>query len=157
MHCADDRNQRVKLIPQRQLGILPGIPSPIPMDARVRIFGEAQEMQLSPQFVFPMLIGLAGIIAWGGLWIVIAPLLTPSIPLPPLVKGALIGLVPFAPFPLFMMFFIHRGRQRIARIVSRHGFCASCGYALSNIPAAADGCTVCPECGSAWRTGTPPV
>ena len=155
MHCTDDRGQRVKLIPQRQLGIMPGIPSPIPMAARTRMFGEGQEMQLSREFVVPMLLGLLGVIAWGVLWIFISPRVTPLIPLPPGFKGALTGLIPFLPFPLFMWFIIHRGRQKIARIVAKHGFCATCGYALSDIPTADDGCTVCPECGSAWRVGSP--
>jgi hypothetical protein len=29
--------------------------------------------------------------------------------------------------------------------------CVCCGYDLREVPAAADGCTVCPECGGAWR------
>lgn len=29
--------------------------------------------------------------------------------------------------------------------------CPSCGYALSAIPPEPDGCSVCPECGAAWR------
>lgn len=29
--------------------------------------------------------------------------------------------------------------------------CPSCGYQLTEIPRQADGCTVCPECGAAWR------
>lgn len=29
--------------------------------------------------------------------------------------------------------------------------CASCGYSLAGIPREDDGCTVCPECASAWR------
>ena len=29
--------------------------------------------------------------------------------------------------------------------------CASCGYNLQKLPAAEDGCTICPECGAAWK------
>jgi hypothetical protein len=41
----------------------------------------------------------------------------------------------------------------------RNGFlavrcCPSCGYALKDLPPDSDGCTVCPECGSAWRFET---
>ncbi len=39
----------------------------------------------------------------------------------------------------------------IARFVVGAGACASCDYPLAGVPEAADGCTVCPECGAAWR------
>ena len=35
------------------------------------------------------------------------------------------------------------------------GCCASCGYSLKGIHADADGCTVCPECGAAWKLPDP--
>ncbi|HVZ93430.1 MAG TPA: hypothetical protein VG797_02865, partial [Phycisphaerales bacterium] len=35
-----------------------------------------------------------------------------------------------------------------AMLAARH--CPSCGHSLSDLVAAPDGCTVCPECGSAW-------
>jgi hypothetical protein len=31
--------------------------------------------------------------------------------------------------------------------------CPSCGYDLTGCDTAEDGCTVCPECGAAWRIG----
>jgi len=31
------------------------------------------------------------------------------------------------------------------------GRCPACGYEIMNLPPDSDGCTVCPECGSAWR------
>lgn len=31
------------------------------------------------------------------------------------------------------------------------GFCGSCGYSIAGISAQSDGCTICPECGAAWR------
>jgi len=155
MHCTDDRGKRVKLIPQYQLGITPGIPSPIPIAVRTRMFGEAQAIQLSREFVVPMLLVLLGIVIWGGVWMAISPHILPSVFLSPTVKAIIIGIVPFLPFPLFMWFLMHRSRNRITRIVTRHRFCATCGYALADIPAAADRCTVCPECGSAWRLPAP--
>jgi hypothetical protein len=36
------------------------------------------------------------------------------------------------------------------RAMLRYGWCASCGYSLEGVAAAADGCRVCPECGAAW-------
>lgn len=49
-------------------------------------------------------------------------------------------------------------RQRgpmIASLELSHGRCPSCGYDLRPQPAHPDGCTVCPECGAAWRLGQP--
>jgi hypothetical protein len=34
--------------------------------------------------------------------------------------------------------------------------CPSCGYDLAGLEAGADGCTVCPECGAAWRLAQSP-
>ena len=34
--------------------------------------------------------------------------------------------------------------------------CASCGYNLRNLPTEPDHCTLCPECGAAWRLPTTP-
>jgi hypothetical protein len=33
----------------------------------------------------------------------------------------------------------------------KSGRCASCGYDLRTLTQAPDGCTLCPECGAAWR------
>jgi len=151
MHVTDDRGNRVRLIPQWQLSIVRGLPSPIPMEARIRVYGEAQEVQLSREFVVPIIFVLLGIVIWGGLWMAVAPRMLPSLMLAPTLKAIITAIVPFLPLPLFMWFLLHRSRHRIVRIVTRHGFCASCGYALADIPAAPDRCTVCPECGSAWR------
>lgn len=32
-----------------------------------------------------------------------------------------------------------------------HGFCTCCGYPLGGLAPERGGCTVCPECGAAWR------
>jgi hypothetical protein len=34
------------------------------------------------------------------------------------------------------------------------GMCIGCGYSLEDLPCEADGCTVCPECGAAWKLAT---
>lgn len=41
--------------------------------------------------------------------------------------------------------------RRIARDMVRAGYCASCGQDLTGLEPHEDGCTVCPECGAAWR------
>lgn len=39
----------------------------------------------------------------------------------------------------------------ISRAMLRRGKCASCNYPLAGLDSAPDGCTVCPECGAAWK------
>ncbi len=39
----------------------------------------------------------------------------------------------------------------IAASIQREGFCPSCAQSLEGLPHASDGCTICPECGAAWR------
>ncbi len=39
----------------------------------------------------------------------------------------------------------------IVSAVLHEGHCGSCGYALPEGATASDGCTVCPECGAAWK------
>lgn len=41
-------------------------------------------------------------------------------------------------------------RWQCAWIVA-NGRCGSCGYDLAKLPIAEDGCTICPECGAAWK------
>ncbi len=45
----------------------------------------------------------------------------------------------------------HFIRGRYPRIILAHGFCPACGYNLAQLDPHEDGCTVCPECGAAWR------
>lgn len=156
MHVTDDRGRRVRLIPQRQLGTLPGVSSPIPLDVRARIVGEAQSLQWSRAFLPRMGLVLLILLAWGAAWVVVSARFMVSVPLPPMVKGATVALVPVLPLPPLMWWLVRSVRQRVARLVVNERYCATCGYPLGQINAAADGCTVCPECGSAWRVGPPP-
>lgn len=41
-----------------------------------------------------------------------------------------------------------RAKRRMAETIGR---CAWCDYELDGLTPEADGCTVCPECGAAWR------
>jgi hypothetical protein len=55
---------------------------------------------------------------------------------------------------LFTSWFTLRGarHQKIGGVMLRHRRCPHCGYDLRLLPAdEADGATVCPECGSAWK------
>lgn len=41
--------------------------------------------------------------------------------------------------------------KRVRSALLKHHRCPHCGYDLRGLPSAADGNTVCPECGCAWR------
>ncbi|MBX3402984.1 MAG: hypothetical protein KF699_06160 [Phycisphaeraceae bacterium] len=154
MLCTDDRGKRVRLIPHRQLGIMPGIPSPIPLEARARMFGKGMDMSLTRRSLVRQGIGLAAVLAWCAVWVGVSILLLPMLRLPPVVHGTLIVAGGFMAMPPFMWWLIRSHRQEVARMVASEHYCASCGYPLREIDAAPDGCTVCPECGSAWRVSS---
>jgi hypothetical protein len=40
---------------------------------------------------------------------------------------------------------------RYRAMIAANGHCAACGYEIMDLPPEPDGCTVCPECGGAWR------
>lgn len=40
---------------------------------------------------------------------------------------------------------------QFARAKLLQGLCASCRYPIRKLPVASDGCTICPECGAAWK------
>jgi predicted RNA-binding Zn-ribbon protein involved in translation (DUF1610 family) len=42
-------------------------------------------------------------------------------------------------------------RRPIRDALLKHARCASCGYRIDGLEQESDGCTVCPECGAAWR------
>lgn len=60
------------------------------------------------------------------------------------VPGALCVLVLFAMLQ-------SQDRPYRARQIARRGRCPACGYDLAGLRASDDGCTTCPECGSAWN------
>lgn len=65
----------------------------------------------------------------------------------------MLAAVPLGMIPAIVTVFVIRraGAERIARVHVRAELCGSCGYELRGIAPEADGCTVCPECGGAWR------
>ncbi len=56
-----------------------------------------------------------------------------------------LGVVCLALLPVILRF------ARIPKELVQDGRCAACLYDLSAAPTEDDGCTVCPECGAAWR------
>lgn len=51
--------------------------------------------------------------------------------------------------------FLDENPERIMLALLGEGLCAQCGYSLRGIPGGDDWCTVCPECGAAWRFNPP--
>ena len=47
--------------------------------------------------------------------------------------------------------YIWKNRTAAARAMMRTGLCPACAYQIHDIEPDPDGCTVCPECGAAWR------
>lgn len=66
-------------------------------------------------------------------WVYLSPLLY---------IGMAIGLVPLDR--------ASRRRER-ARLTTLPPVCLACVYDLTGVPTDPDGCTVCPECGAAWK------
>jgi hypothetical protein len=147
MHCTDDRGMRVPLLPPRQLSAAPLSSSPLPIEIRRKLQHELKTVRSSPK------VAAAGILS------TIA--LIPYIIALRLFVLAYLEHIPwasshwyvaaFAPAPLLWWWITRSGRQLTARAITRLGHCASCGYSLANLAPADDGCTLCPECGSAWR------
>jgi hypothetical protein len=42
-------------------------------------------------------------------------------------------------------------RRHLVTLFARAGVCPACTHSLHGLPVESDGCTVCPECGAAWR------
>ena len=67
-----------------------------------------------------------------------------------LAGSALIGLAFLVAIPLWLGF-IGMRVIRLAYLLAP--VCYVCNYDLANLNACDDGCTVCPECGAAWKLG----
>lgn len=67
-----------------------------------------------------------------------------------------LAYLPPIAFLLLAALLFHRGdslvrRSAIEECTLAKGLCPSCWELLAGLPAEADGCTLCPECGAAWR------
>ncbi len=141
---ADDRGRPIKL---RFRGV--------PIFARVKGQGIERRHRFyevgwfSPELAVALgLIG-AGLLIWSGVflngltWMRIAAGLV-GVPL------VVIGLV-----AVMSMLFMQRATPAMHAQVfakrDRQGQCRACTFSLAGLAAEPDGCTVCPECGAAWR------
>jgi hypothetical protein len=70
----------------------------------------------------------------------------------------LLAAIPLGVLPALVTIFVVRRAttRRIANVYAHAGFCGSCGHDLRGATTEPDGCTICTECGAAWRVGTDP-
>ncbi len=54
---------------------------------------------------------------------------------------------------VFLTLYGWRNATCAIRAMTRAGLCPSCAYNMDGVEPESDGCTVCPECGAAWRLG----
>lgn len=55
----------------------------------------------------------------------------------------------------YLSLYAWRSPQHAIRAMTDAGLCPSCAYRIDEIGPEPDGCTVCPECGAAWRIQDP--
>ena len=67
-------------------------------------------------------------------------------------------LAAFAPATVAFLWIFFRLAKNpgIATHRLERGVCGSCCYSIESLPSDPDGCTVCPECGAAWKLPPPP-
>ena len=123
----------------------------IPAAARGEIEDQIRaDYRANRRWKIELAIGAIGVTVFMG--ILVAPLVIPGLGYHPAM---------FAMPPLVMVVFIWAGhrllRDRYYRVILAKGYCPSCGYRLVSARPEGDGCTVCPECGAAWRRLEEPV
>lgn len=73
-----------------------------------------------------------------------------------LASAIVIGLTGlFLPYAAIWFWSWRFGRRALARSMLKRGFCPACKYAIATVHPKTDGCTVCPECGAAWKLNAP--
>lgn len=154
MLCTDDRGKRVRIIPAYQLDGLGTLWCPLPRDVRLMVRAHLREGGYREYYV-PMAVWM--VLAFGSLILWLPSYSRFASGLQSI--GWLAGVLPGLLIPLSMIPFGYwacwKMRMRMARLVLAEGHCATCGYALDGIESESDRCTICPECGSAWRIPAP--
>jgi hypothetical protein len=64
-------------------------------------------------------------------------------------------IVGVLPISLLTLLRGNRHRARAVQACTRDGACPACGYDLRPCPREAGACTICPECGAAWKLVKP--
>jgi len=114
----------------------------------------------------PSRTGRAVLWLWRPLWPVVILVFIPSaLVILALFNGPMIvAMVLFSPFASMLIVVamslmlaslagVRTYLRESASAMARAGECPSCGYRLDRLEIAPDGCSTCPECGSAWKAG----
>jgi len=154
----DHRGTLRDLMPVRHLNCTPQAHSPLPLRTRNRIYMtlnrtpggrlNTTKTPLDGHAVALLVIGVS--IAF------MTVILLPSSPLFAGMFGILLPrlliVIPVVVIAATLSIVSIRSRAtRIADAIAAEGYCPSCAYPLAEIEKAHDGCTICPECGAAWR------
>jgi hypothetical protein len=67
------------------------------------------------------------------------------------------GMICWPMFPFFIRNARSRSRDKLRAAYLRACRCPSCDYDLSGQQKEPDGCSMCSECGAAWRMASPPA
>ncbi len=101
-----------------------------------------------------MLIGLSSPgLVWVARWLT-TPL---TIPGKQVIMFAVLVAIMWPLFPLLLRIQRWEERSRLRSGYLAAGHCPSCDYDLSSQPKEPDGCSMCPECGAAWKMVSPPA
>lgn len=159
----DDRGKRVGVVAKRHLSCEPHMGGPLPLAVRNRVFAELQNGRTDPSPAERR----------ADLWVWVAVIVGVTLMalVPQLMNrlarafnsqaiGMTIAMIVFVLAYgiigwVVVTAIFRRNAQRIARTIAAAGHCPTCGYSFAELEAAADGCTVCPECGGAWRAAAP--
>jgi len=71
---------------------------------------------------------------------------------PPFIVGFVFSFVFYGgSMGLMVKLYGWRSSKHARQAMLRAGLCPGCGYQLPDVPPDSEGCTVCPECGAAWK------
>lgn len=163
--CIDHRGRRVPLFnPAVRAGPRvagrPDLDLPAPILREILRRAGSRSGSLRQVWLLAAAIWLAALMLWGGGMLLASLLASPLLPRWQVVLvGIAIALLPAA-VVVAVGIVAHRGWGLIAFTGEAGaavnawldaGRCPSCAYPLPPGRAESDGCTICPECGSAWR------
>lgn len=123
----------------------------VPISVQEEIDREVRDSGVAgfPPIAFTALQLVVFLGAWGGIWFLTG---VPLYKFPVIIiSAAAAAIAAMVTLPLRRMFYTQAQAAPIVRAFLARSLCPACGYSLAGSEPADDGCTVCPECGTAWR------